>query len=284
MPNPLSWYFHRLPRPLHRIEVLGSHFAQLVVPVLLFFPQPFASCAGLVIVITQGWLVLSGNFSWLNVVTLVLAASAFDDAALAHVLPLEKGRLTAMAGHDGLVLAVTVLVLALSYRPARNLFSRKQIMNTSFDPLRLVNTYGAFGHVTRERYEVVLEGTRDERLTPSTAWREYEFRGKPTDLKRRPSQWAPYHLRLDWLMWFAALSPRYMPAWFPPLVEKLLENDPAILRLLRRNPFSERPPRAIRAILYRYRFTTWKERRETGAWWTRKRLGEYLPPTALGGA
>ncbi|HEX8538517.1 MAG TPA: lipase maturation factor family protein [Cystobacter sp.] len=283
MPNPLSWYFHHLPRPLHRLEVLGSHFAQLVAPILLFFPQPIASFAGLVIVITQAWLVLSGNFSWLNFVTLVLAASAFDDAALARVLPLESAGTTVVAWHDGLALAVTALVVVLSYRPARNLFSREQIMNTSFDPLRLVNTYGAFGSITRERHEIVLEGTHDERLTPDTEWREYEFRGKPTDPKRRPSQWAPYHLRLDWLMWFAALSPRYAPKWFPPFVEKLLENDPAILRLLRHNPFAERPPRAIRAVLYRYRFTTWKERRDTGAWWTRTRLGEYLPPTALSG-
>ncbi|OJH42686.1 lipase maturation factor family protein [Cystobacter ferrugineus] len=281
MPNPLSWYFHRLPGPLHRLEVLGSHFAQLVAPLLLFFPQPIASFAGLVIVITQAWLVLSGNFSWLNFVTIVLAASAFDDAALARILPLERAGTTVVVWHDGLALAVTALVVVLSYRPARNLFSREQIMNTSFDPLRLVNTYGAFGSITRERYELVLEGTHDERLTPDTEWREYEFRGKPTDPKRRPSQWAPYHLRLDWLMWFAALSPGYTPKWFPPFVEKLLENDPATLRLLRHNPFADRPPRAIRVVLYRYRFTTWKERRDTGAWWTRTRLGEYLPPMAL---
>ncbi|WNG25809.1 lipase maturation factor family protein [Cystobacter fuscus] len=281
MPNPLSWYFHRLPRPLHRLEVLGSHFAQLVAPLLLFFPQPIASFAGLVIVITQAWLVLSGNFSWLNFVTIVLAASAFDDAALARVLPLERAGTTVVVWQDGLVIAITALVVVFSYRPARNLFSREQLMNASFDPLRLVNTYGAFGSITRERYEIVLEGTHDERLTSDTKWREYEFRGKPTDPKRRPSQWAPYHLRLDWLMWFAALSPRYAPKWFPPFVEKLLENDPATLRLLRHNPFADRPPRAIRAVLYRYRFTTWKERRDTGAWWTRTRLGDYLPPMAL---
>ncbi len=283
MPNPLSWYFHRLPGPLHRLEVLGSHFAQLVAPLLLFFPQPIATFAGVVIVVTQSWLVLSGNYSWLNVVTIVLAASAFDDAALALLLPFEHAGLTGVAWHDALVLALTALLVVLSIRPARNLFSREQVMNASFEPLRLVNTYGAFGSVTRERYEVVIEGTSDERLTADTQWREYEFRGKPTDPKRRPSQWAPYHLRLDWLMWFAALRPRSPPRWFLPFVEKLLENDPATLRLLRRNPFPDRPPRAIRAVLYRYRFTTWRERRETGAWWERTRVGEYLPPMMLGG-
>jgi hypothetical protein len=120
---------------------------------------------------------------------------------------------------------------------------------------------------------VVIEGTRDEEV-----WVEYEFRGKPTDPMRRPPQWAPYHLRLDWLMWFAAISPSYAYPWFVAFVRKLLENDPAIVGLLRRNPFPGEPPAAIRALLYRYRFTTWRERRETGAFWIRTPLSEYMEP------
>ncbi|RKH32912.1 lipase maturation factor family protein [Corallococcus sicarius] len=281
MPNPLSWYFHRMPRQLHRMEVLGSHFAQLVAPFLLFFPQPIATFAGLFIALTQMWLLLSGNYSWLNLITILLAASALDGAVLGHVLPPGHVSTSVVPWHDGLVLAVTVLLVVLSYQPARNLLAREQLMNASFEPLRLVNTYGAFGSVTRERYEVVIEGTNDERLTPATEWREYEFRGKPGDPKRHPSQWAPYHLRLDWLMWFAALSPAYPPRWFPPFIEKLLRGDAATLRLLRHNPFPEHPPRTLRAVLYRYRFTTWQERRDTGAWWERTRLGDYFPPTRL---
>jgi hypothetical protein len=279
MPNPLSWYFHHLPRPLHRIEVLGSHFAQLVAPVLLFFPQPVASFAGLVMAVTQFWLVLSGNFSWLNLTTIVLTASAIDDGLLARALPLPAQATVAVAWFDGVVLAVTALVLVLSWRPARNLFSRDQLMNASFDPLRLVNTYGAFGRIERERYEIAVEGTSEERITPDTVWREYEFKGKPTAPGRRPRQWAPYHLRLDWLMWFAALSPAYAEPWFGRLVGKLLENDRGILDLIGRNPFPERPPRAVRATLWLYRFTTPRERRETGAFWARTRVGPYLEPT-----
>src|SRR3954470_18237023 len=150
MPNPLSWYFHHLPKPLHRIEVLGSHFAQLVAPILLFLPQPVATVAGLVMAVTQSWLVLSGNFAWLNLTTIVLAASALGGARFSH----PGGAI--VGWHDALVLAVTALVVALSWRPARNLFSRNQMMNASFDPLRLVNTYGAFGSIGRERAEVVV--------------------------------------------------------------------------------------------------------------------------------
>ena len=151
-------------------------------------------------------------------------------------------------------------------------------MNASFEPLHLVNTYGAFGSVTKERHEVVIEGTDGDPADPDAIWREYEFKGKPGDPRRRPRQWAPYHLRLDWLMWFAALSPFYARPWIFPFVDKLLENDRATLKLLRHNPFPDRPPRAIRAVLYHYRFTTWRERRETGAFWVRTPLREYLPP------
>jgi hypothetical protein len=92
---------------------------------------------------------------------------------------------------------------------------------------------------------------------------------------------APYHLRLDWLMWFAALSPAYLQNWFLPLLARLLENDRATLKLLRRNPFPDSPPRFVRAQLYRYRFTTRRERRETGEWWVRYLLGEYVRPITL---
>jgi hypothetical protein len=282
MPNRLSWYFHHLPKLVHRGELLGSHVAQLVAPILLFGPQPIAAFAGIFMAVTQLWLVLSGNYAWLNFLTIVLAASALDDATFSRVWPFGRTHANAVfALHDGLCAAVTLLIAVLSYRPARNLVSKVQLMNASFDPFHLVNAYGAFGSVTRKRYEVAIEGTTDVTVTTATIWHEYEFRGKPTDPLRRPRQWAPYHLRLDWLMWFAALSPAYAREWFVPLVLRLLENDPSILRLLRSSPFPHRPPHAIRATLYLYRFTTWRERRETGASWVRTRVREYLPAMSL---
>jgi hypothetical protein len=284
MPNPLSWYFHRLPKPLHKCEVLGSHFAQLGAPWLLFFPQPVAGGAALFMAITQSWLVLSGNFSWLNVVTIVLTFAAMSDSMLRVVLePLHvvKHATTVFAAQDWLVAAVALIIVVLSYKPAKNLFSSAQKMNASFDPLHLVNTYGAFGHVTKVRHEIVLEGTADKHVGPRSTWREYELRGKPGDPKRRPRQFAPYHLRLDWLMWFAGLSPWRQLTWLVPLMTKLLENDEPTLRLLRKNPFPHRPPHAVRALMYRYRFTTWSERKQTGEWWKRTLVGEVVAPIAI---
>ncbi|MFH9419478.1 lipase maturation factor family protein [Streptomyces sp. NPDC017529] len=275
MPGPLSWFFHRLPRPLHRVETAANHFAQLVLPVLLFTPQPVATWAALGIAVTQLWLVLSGNFAWLNWLTIALALSAVDVPWLARParfpgVPVWFAVLTA---------AVTAFVAYRSYRPVRNLLSRQQLMNTSFDPLHLVNSYGAFGSVTRVRREIVIEGTDSAVASPDAVWREYGFKGKPGDVRRLPRPYAPYHLRLDWLMWFAALSPAYARSWFGPLVERLLENDTDTLRLLRHNPFPDAPPALVRARLYEYRFTTWRELRETGAWWHRTELRDFLPPT-----
>jgi hypothetical protein len=282
MPNPLSWYFHHLPRPLHRLEAAGNHVAQLVVPFALFAPQPVATAAGAAIVLTQGWLVLSGNFSWLNLLTITLAVTAFDDATLGHLLPLRPVALAPLPlWWQGTTVALTLLVAVLSWWPIRNLLSRYQLMNYSFNPLHLVNAYGAFGSVTRERFEIVIEGTSSRVLDPTTEWREYEFKGKPGDPRRRPPQVAPYHLRLDWLMWFAALSPPRAEPWLVPLMARLLAGDRATLRLLRRNPFPEAPPAFVRARRFRYRFTTWAERRETGAWWVRWPVAEHLPPMRL---
>jgi Lipase maturation factor len=283
LPGPLSWHFHHLPRPLHRLEVLANHATQLVVPFGLFAPQPVARIAGLAIVVTQTWLLLSGNFSWLNLITIALAAASVDDALLGAVLPVDPpADLAAPAGwQQAAVVGLALLVAVLSVRPARNLVARRQLMNASFDPLRLVNTYGAFGAITRVRREVVLEGTDDALPGPATAWKEYQFKAKPGDPRRRPRQVAPYHLRLDWLLWFAAMSPPSTHPWMARLVTRLLENDPATLALLGPNPFPDRPPRLVRARLYRYRFTTPAERRQTGAWWVRDLIGEYLPPLRL---
>ncbi|MFE6666380.1 lipase maturation factor family protein [Streptomyces sp. NPDC057697] len=278
MPGPLSWFFHRLPRPVHRAEAAANHVTQLLVPVLLFTPQPVASAAAGLMIVTQLWLVLSGNFAWLNWLTITLALSAVD-WSLFTAPPAQSAP---PLWYEIVVLAVTALVVFLSYRPARNLVSRRQVMNRSFDPLHLVNTYGAFGSVSRVRLEVVVEGTDERVLHDGTVWREYGFRGKPGDPRRMPRQFAPYHLRLDWLMWFAALSPAYARPWFGPFVERLLENDRDTLRLLRHNPFPHSPPAHVRAVVYRYRYTTWRELRATGRWWHRTRMRDFMRPVSLG--
>lgn len=284
MPNPLSRTAHLLPKWWHRLEVLGNHFAQLVVPWLLFAPQPVASAAAAVVILTQLWLVATGNFAWLNWITIVLAFSAVSDGAWSWVL---GGAPVGGIGSDAvppwyaaIVIVVSLLLVGLSWAPLRNLFSRRQLMNASFNRWHLVNAYGAFGSVTKQRYEVAVEGTADDPNDPEARWLEYGFRGKPGDVHRLPRQYAPYHLRLDWLMWFLALGSRDSP-WFEMFLLRLLEADRRTLRLLREDPFSGEAPRAVRARMFLYRFTTRAEKRATGDRWVRTEAGTLVPAVSL---
>jgi hypothetical protein len=176
---------------------------------------------------------------------------------------------------------VAAAVAILSIPPVVNMLSAGQLMNYSFNPVHLVNTYGAFGSITRTRNEIVIEGTDDPVISVGTRWREYDFKGKPGDPARRPAQIAPYHLRLDWLMWFAAMSEPETHRWFGVLLTRLLEGDRATLDLLRTNPFPDRPPRFVRAMYYRYEFTTPEERRRSRHWWKRELAGVYYPASHL---
>jgi hypothetical protein len=282
IPGPLSWWAHTRPDWWHRVEVAANHVVQLVLPFGLFLPQPVAGICGTAIIVTQCWLVLTGNFAWLNAVTIVLALSAIPDGWLPGV---PTG--TAADGPGALtwvaVVAAAVTVV-LSVEPVRNLLSPAQRMNTRHNRLGLVGSYGAFGSVTRTRIELTVEGTRAEDPDdPDADWQPYRFRGKPGEPDRRPPQIAPWHLRLDWLMWFAGLGGRIHDRWLLRLVDALLAGTPEVVRLLRHDPFGDRPPRWIRVRRERYRFTTPQVHRSTGDWWTITPLGVLLPPRRRAG-
>lgn len=286
IPNPISWYLDKSPLWMHKAGVLFNHLAELIAPWGALVPwTPVTRIAGAIMLLFQLSIAASGNLSWLNWLTIVVALSCFDDGMLRHVIPSGARDLLA-PGPAGFPMQIalgvlTLIVVLLSIRPAINLLSRNQMMNASFEPLHLVNTYGAFGSVSRDRYEVVLEGTSDSVVTAASVWKEYEFRAKPGDPRRRPPWLAPYHRRLDWLMWFIPLSPGYAEGWFAPLIARLLQNDKRTLSLMAKNPFPNKPPAWIRAAMYQYNFTSAAERRATRSWWTRARLGEMMRPLSL---
>lgn len=282
IPNALSWFFHWLPKLVHRAGVLFNHFVEVVVPFFFFAPQPFAAIAGIITIVFQGMLLVSGNFAWLSMLTIVLAVSTLDDKTLSAILriaPPKAKPTPALLLAAGLMLAIVVGIMSIA--PVTNMLSPRQAMNLSYNPLHLVGTYGAFGTITRSRYEIIVEGTWDEEITDSTKWEAYEFKGKPGDPHRAPPQIAPYHLRLDWLMWFAAFSSYEQHPWFVNFMAKLLQGDAKTLALLRHNPFPDAPPVHVRALLYEYRFSTPDERKETGQWWIREFEREYFPAVSL---
>jgi hypothetical protein len=283
-PNPLSWYFFQLPVWFHQLEVLGNHLVELVAPLFVFGPRRARLCAGVAIIAFQSLLILSGNLSFLNWLTIAVAIGCLDDGVLRPLVPAGgRARLdAAVAGaresraRRAVAWTLAAAVALLSIGPATNLVSPRQMMNASFDPFDLVNTYGAFGSVTRQRFEIVLEGTADDPTSPGAQWVEYEFRCKPGAPSRRPCWISPYHERLDWQMWFLAMPGAGTDTWFLELVAKLLAGDAAVRGLLAPGAFEAGPPRAIRARYYEYRFTRWGE--PGGDWWRRRLVAEYLPP------
>ena len=297
MPNALSWYFHHLPQWVLRLGVVFNHFVELIVPFGFFGPRYVRIAAGLITIAFQLNLIFSGNLSWLNCLTIVLCFACFDDAFYNRLISLFTGSGNVFGNSTGggswfaswsvppslsgiplpVIYGLLAVVLLLSIKPTINLFSSSQMMNSSFDPFHLVNTYGAFGSITRERYEIVMEGTDASVISPETQWLAYEFKGKPGDSGFRPPQVTPYHYKLDWQMWFAAMGSYQHYPWIVNLVAKMLGGQKDVLSLLRVNPFADHPPKYVRAQLYLYRFTDPGEK----PWWKRELVGTYLPPLSL---
>jgi Lipase maturation factor len=286
--GPLSRWFHFLPRVILKFGVWYNFLAELIAPWFIFWPRIARHISGSVIVILQIILVLSGNLSFLNWLTIVPALACFDDGFWSKFLPTgfvhraENAIALAEPSRPMLISSwiVAGVIAFLSIQPVLNILSPQQIMNTSFNPLDLVNTYGAFGSVGRERLNVVFEGTMDQTPDDKATWKAYRYKGLPVDLDKRPPLIAPYQLRLDWQMWFAAMSTSEEYPWTLNLVSKLLHNDPGVIGLFADNPFPENPPHFIRAVLYRYTFA--QPGNPKGLWWNRERVGDdWIPALSV---
>ncbi|MDP7037526.1 MAG: lipase maturation factor family protein [Myxococcota bacterium] len=294
IPNPLSWALHQMPVWFHTLGILSNHAAELVVPWLVFGPRRLRHLAGIVLVGFQITLIVSGNLSFLNWLTLIPCLACFDDSWF-KVLFRRRHRATYQTHietaaprsawflpsrfHTVCVILLVVLIAYLSIDPIRNLVSPGQAMNRSFGRLHLVNTYGAFGSIGKTRHEIILQGTHDNPKDPNARWLEYEFKCKPGSLDRRPCILGPYHHRLDWQIWFAAMSNINRQPWLVHFIYKMLEGDKDALDLLAHDPFADNPAKFIRAELYEYRFSSNTD--EPELWWQRQRVREYMHPVSL---
>jgi hypothetical protein len=315
IPNPLSRRLHFAPKAWHRIETwVGLWLVEIIAPFLLLVPGGGVSALGalgagvrrssaLLQIVFQFVLIQSGNLAFLNWLTIAPALMCIDDGLWRRLLPglgqwappavtsPAAASTAAAALHTlpqwltptaAIQLAFAALIARASIPVVANLCSSGQRMNSAFGPWRLVNSYGAFGTVTKRRFEVEIQGTRDEMPTADAAWRPYEFVAKPGDPKRAPRWLSPYHLRLDWLAWFLPFSSWRSSAWLAPFVRKLLENDERVSALLARdsgNPFladGGGPPKWVRGVLYEYKFA--RDRGPGGDYWTREFCREWMPP------
>ncbi|CAF0772834.1 unnamed protein product [Adineta ricciae] len=295
IPNPISYYLHQSPIVFHKFEVLVNHFIELIAPFLCFGPwRSVRHIGGSLQILFQILLIISGNLSVLNWITIGPALWCLDDSYplykyifRSRQIFIETTRLNIRARTRYLRSVVTLivfgLILYLSIDPVLNLFSRYQRMNSSFDRFNLVNTYGAFGSVGKIRNEVIISAcnrTSVEQCNHENAWLEYEFSCKPGRVDKAPCFSAPYHRRLTWQLWFAAMQQIEYNTWLVHLMAHLLSSDQyspinVVLSNDGGNPFPDAPPRFIKADLYRYKFTDLTSGDKN--WWIRRHLQPYSP-------
>jgi predicted DCC family thiol-disulfide oxidoreductase YuxK len=285
LPPWTAWFMHQLPPSFQAASCVFLFFTELLIPLLYFAPRRLRLFGCAMTILLQAIVAATGNYAFFNLLTISLAILLVDDEAF----PVRWRAAAAAAAGDrrwkGWILRpVAIVLLAASAVPFLASFGLRGKIPKPFvalyravAPLRSANGYGLFAVMTTKRPEIVVEGSDD-----GASWRSYEFRWKPGDPLRRPRFVAPHQPRLDWQMWFAALGDYRSNPWLLNLLGRLAEGSPEVLALLARNPFPERPPRLVRAVVYDYRFTNADERRRTGAWWKRELRSLYAP--VLGGS
>jgi predicted DCC family thiol-disulfide oxidoreductase YuxK len=310
LPTWLNWYASQLPLWFQKCSCAAMFAIEIGAPFLIFAPRRlrFFGCAA--IIGLQTLILLTGNYTFFNFLTIALCLLLLDDFVFPNWMPhrlFGKCRTTgtpgtvpartestaelagAVPGAPGrrwpravtiplaaVVIAISLFQVASLFGARSNLWLPAAFLDAELAPFRTVNSYGLFAVMTTTRNEIIVEGSND-----GVNWLPYEFKYKPGDVNRRPRFVEPFQPRLDWQMWFAALGTVQQNPWFGNFCERLLQGSPEVLALLGKNPFPDHPPRYVRAELYVYQFTDFTEHRATGAWWQRRLVGTYLPVISL---
>ena len=321
LPTWIGWYVEHLPHWFHSASAAGTLVLELVLVWMLFFPRRVRLICFLIVTPWEIGVILTANYTFLNYLVLSLGFLLLDDQTLYRFVPArfrrqfeippagraalaeavspegssdEPPELSAMPARTGIVKRLSALLNAISLAVSAIMLSwifydttvemigiplRRIPFPTApisaLEPFRIANQYGLFAVMTNGRYEIEFQGSDD-----GINWTPYLFRYKPQALNEAPRIYAPYQPRFEWNLWFASLSDWRLNELVPLTETRLLVSEPDVLALFRDNPFAS-PPRYVRAVLWRYWFTTVDERRKTGNWWRRQLLGLYAPELTL---
>ncbi len=305
LPSALGYWAHALPGWVQAWSTVGMYVAEIGLPLLVFGPRRLRYAAAGGLVALQLLIAATGSYCFFNLLAVCLCIPLLDDRLLRRLLPArflpaggppepERIRRRVVLGLAIPVMVASAIVFlremartqGRSSLPGavvwvldcseRYVLSPGRYVLRVTDPFRTINGYGLFRVMTTRRPEIVIEGSND-----GVTWIPYQFTWKAGDPMRRPRYAAPHQPRLDWQMWFAALSPGGNVHWLERLVERLLAGSPNVVGLLDGNPFPGGPPRFIRLLYYQYHFTEPKEKRASGAWWRRELVGQLGPPVSL---
>jgi hypothetical protein len=332
IPSPMSFFFHFLPKWALEHAVDMDLFVQVYTSWIVLVPTSLPGAPRLLNkllltlvriggVIQAGFMIniiMSGNFAFLNHLTIIPALACLDDGCwpqFVHTLATgeRKRREGKPYTHKTFTwwrprLLMDLLLLAmignLSWPVVDNLFQwsgQRQQMNASFGRFRLVNTYGAFGSVGKGRYEPIVSITYN-----GHDWHELEFPCKPGTVTRRPCFCAPYHYRVDWNIWFLGFKPHMnmlqgREAWLLSLVSKLLDAnakerpwldllDRTSASMLRKNYEKKfQTPLYAKVDMYHYTMAAplWQilpeylEGKQNIVWWEREFEEVLIPPVRI---
>lgn len=291
LPTVFGWWADKSPEWFKHFSVAFCLVVEIVVPFFIWAPRRLRLMAAGLLIFLQLVIAITGNYCFFNLVTIVLCLLLIDDSVVRRNRRTPGSQSVSTPGGRALperlcvyvgmfVIIVTLPINAWlifsAFKPLSRPPHALANLNKRLEAFRIVNGYGLFRVMTKDRGEIILEGSSD-----GIDWLPYEFKWKPGDVKRAPGWCAPHQPRLDWQMWFAALGTPRENQWLVALIYRLLQGSHEVNGLLASNPFPDKPPLYIRAMFYRYRFTTVDELRHTGAWWKREELREYLPTLSL---
>jgi len=280
LPNPLSPFMNALPLWIHQVSAVLTFIVELIVPFFFFWPRA-RFWAALPVIGLSLLIFVTGNYTFFNILTIALCFWLIPDEAwraLTQYLPFELQTAPAhIFPHPTTAVAMLFLGFLSVFWILRPWLPEQIIDSLSpfianVQPFHISSPYGLFANMTKERREIVIEGSSDGR-----EWKEYEFKYKPGDVNRMPPIVEPHQPRLDWQMWFAALGNLRSNPWMQTLMLRLFQNAPDVTELFEKNPFSDKPPMFLRARLYEYTFADPEDIVNSGIWWRRKPVGDYSP-------
>jgi hypothetical protein len=316
LPTWIGWYVEHLPHWFHAATVAATLGMELAVVWMVFLPRRVRIVCFFIVTPWEIGVILTANYTFLNYLVLALGFLLLDDRSLRWLLPqrlrctlpepppedaaprkieslsiLETSDVEAepevrepMRGQRGYLrtarlfgtaVMLTWIAYATMAEMIRMLWPELPLPETpvvALEPFRIANQYGLFAVMTRGRYEIEFQGSND-----GQNWTPYLYRYKPQLPDHAPGIYAPYQPRFEWNLWFASLGDWQQNNLVPLAEERLLENDPDVLALFQGNPFGQKAPRYLRAVLWRYWFTSTDEKRRTGNWWKRELMGLYSP-------
>jgi len=279
LPNTTAWYFHKLPLWFHKLSTLLMFFVELVVPFTLFSPPEVRLVIFVLFVGLQYSIWFTGNLSYLNYITVACCVILLHNNYLEPFFALPPIEAPSPLLWQFLMGCLGFAFLALQVMAFYRTVSRSSLFYSilrTVQPFHLATPHGIFAVMTTKRYEIVIEGSAD-----GLEWKEYQFYYKAGELSERPKRVAPYQPRLDWQVWFLPFTNFESEPWFQKFLVKLLQGSKPVLKLLKVNPFPDKPPQFIRVLFYDYEFTTSDEKKQTGNWWKRRLIGDYAPTIYL---